>query len=165
MEDALLRSIVDAIQPGVVLPPVPRLLADGTRDEAQQADYIRRLDDLAWALPELGGGYRMGIGTIIRPVAIPDDVDDPNMPKASGKVTLPLEVWWSEPFDRVWDLDDPAARRSLYAQVLTEGGPDHVRYYIDIRLLVEMWDHMTLSDHVRPLWDRWLHQRGYLPRC
>ena len=105
-----------------------------------------------------GVGYRLGVGVVIRPVAMPDDVDDPSMPKASGRVQLPIHVRWSPPFDRVYDLDDPADRRSLYSQVLAEGTPDDVRWYIDVPKLVEMWDRVKLPSHVRPLWEEWLRE-------
>lgn len=110
-------------------------------------------------------GYRLGVGAVIRPVAMPDDVDDPSVSKASGLVELPSHVRWSPPFGRVYDLDNPADRRSLYAQVLAEGTPDDVRRYIDVQKLVEMWDRVKLPSHVRTLWEEWLHERGYLGRC
>jgi hypothetical protein len=37
------------------------------------------------------------LGPAARPVAIPDDIDDPLLPKASGVVVLPPHVRWSEP--------------------------------------------------------------------
>ena len=35
------------------------------------------------------GEYRVGVGMVTRPVPMPDDVADPAMPKASGRVVLP----------------------------------------------------------------------------
>ena len=100
-----------------------------------------------------GGGYRLGMGPVVRPVAMPDDVDDSSISKASGLVELPSHVRWSPPFGRVYDLDDPADRRSLHSQVLAKGTPDDARRYIDVRKLVEMWDRVKLPSHVRPLWE------------
>jgi hypothetical protein len=65
-----------------------------------------------------------------RPVAIPEDIDDPSITKASGKVELPRNVRWSPPF-RSYDLADPTDRLSVYAQVMTEGNEDDVRRFID----------------------------------
>ena len=80
------------------------------------------------------------MSTVIRPVAMLDDVDGPSIPEASGWVKLPIHVRWSPPFDQVCDLDDPADRWSLYSQGLAEGNLDDVRRHIDVQKLVEMWD-------------------------
>ena len=40
----------------------------------------------------------------MRPVSIPDDIEDRSLPKARGKVTLPRHIAWSFPYD--YDLDD-----------------------------------------------------------
>ena len=109
--------------------------------------------------------YRVGVGMVTRPVAMPEDVDDLGRPKASGHVVLPPHVHWWEPLDRVYDLDDRADRRTLYAQVLTDGTPDDVRWFIDIEQLVDMWGELLLPSHVESLWEEWLHRRGYLPEC
>lgn len=37
------------------------------------------------------------LGPASRPVAIPDDIDDPYLPKAAGVIELPLPIAWSEP--------------------------------------------------------------------
>jgi hypothetical protein len=81
-----------------------------------------------------------------RPVAIPDDVDDPSVEKATGVIMLPLRVRWSGP-ERDYDLSDPADRRSVYRQVLTEGTADDVR--IDVDELIALWPTLHLSPHVR----------------
>ena len=96
---------------------------------------------------------------------MPADVGDPDVVKASGRVVLPLHVHWWEPLERVYDLDDRADRRSLYAQVLTDGTPDDVRWFIDVGQLVDMWDELLLSSHVESLWEEWLHERGLLAGC
>ena len=111
------------------------------------------------------GEYRVGVGMVTRPVPMPDDVADPAMPKASGRVVLPLHVHWWEPLDRVYDLDNRADRRTLYAQVLTDGTPDDVRWFIDVEQLVDMWGELLLPSHVESLWKEWLHERGFMPRC
>lgn len=79
-----------------------------------------------------------------RPVAIPDDVDDPTISKLSGRVELPLNVRWSPPF-RTYDLDDLDDRVSVYAQVMTEGTEDDVRRFVDPAEVVRLWDELVLS--------------------
>lgn len=93
-----------------------------------------------------------------RPVAIPDDVDDPGIVKASGRVRLPLHVFWSGPApqDKEWNLDDPAERGHLYEIVLQEGSEDDVRRFIVIDELVALWSRLFLPHHVRRAWGEWL---------
>lgn len=96
-----------------------------------------------------------------RPVAIPDDVDDLSITKESGGVELPRNVRWSPPF-RSYDLADPAARLSVYAQVMTEGNEHDVRRFIDPAEVVRLWDELVLSPHVCEGWESWLTKNDYL---
>lgn len=100
-----------------------------------------------------------------RPVAIPDDVDDPSIEKASGVVELPLRVRWSHP-PRRYDLDEPRDLRRLYEQVLREGTDDDVRRFIKVDALVRNWDQLVLPPRVRRAWAEWLRRRHSIePRC
>jgi len=101
-----------------------------------------------------------GLGPTSRPVAVPDDVDDLSLSKAAGRVVLPPHVRWSGRTE--YDLSDRMDRISAYEQVLTEGTDDDVRYFIDVDQLVELWDELVLSPHVRAAWDEWLRGRGHL---
>lgn len=92
------------------------------------------------------------------PVAVPDDVDDPATPKASGLVELPLSVRWSGP-RRAYDLSDRGDRARVYEQVLREGTSDDVRQFIDVDQLVDLWEDLYLPDHVRAAWREWLLRR------
>ena len=94
------------------------------------------------------------------PVAIPADIEDRSLPKASGVVTLPGHIAWSPPYE--YDLDDRRDLRSAYARVMTEGLDADVRYYIDLDTLVEVWDELYLSPHVRERWGAWLAERGLI---
>ena len=69
------------------------------------------------------------------PVAIPADIEDRSLPKASGMITLPGHIAWSPPYE--YDLDDRRDLRGAYARVMTEGLDADVRYYIDVDTLVE----------------------------
>ena len=93
-------------------------------------------------------------------VAIPADLEDRSLPKASGKVTLPRHVAWSMPYS--YDLDKPTSRRLCYARVMTEGLADDVRYYINLDVLLDIWDELWLSPHVREAWSTWLRDRGLI---
>ncbi|CAN5257397.1 MAG: hypothetical protein H0V93_08850 [Euzebyales bacterium] len=62
----------------------------------------------------------------VAPVAVPGDIAEPDVPKASGRVTLPHHVNWSAPH-RVYDLSDCRDRTRVYEQVLREGLADDVR--------------------------------------
>lgn len=64
-------------------------------------------------------------------VVVPDDVDDPGVRKASGRVTPPHHVRWSAPVVR-YDLDDRAGRVPVYEQVLQEGADEDVRDFIPV---------------------------------
>ena len=92
-----------------------------------------------------------------RPAVIPDDVDDPGVIKASGRVVLPLNVRWSGP-DAVYDLTDRRDRARVYEQVLREGTDDDVRYFIDVDALLDLWPELFLPTHVHAAWARWLRE-------
>jgi hypothetical protein len=100
------------------------------------------------------------IGPTARPFAVPDDLDDPSLPKATGMVELPLHVRWSGP-PMTYDLDEPADRARVYEQVLREGTEDDVRHYIDADQLAAIFDELVLPAPVRQAWAGWLdsHRR------
>jgi len=89
------------------------------------------------------------------PPEIPDDVDDPRHTKARGVVTLPHRVNWSDT-DPTYDLADRPQRVRVYEQVLREGTADDVRFYIDIDLLLDLWDELVLPPAVSSAWAEWL---------
>lgn len=93
-----------------------------------------------------------------RPVAVPDDLDDQSIQKASGVVELPLHVRWSYP-RRTYDLGDVGQRRLVYEQVLSEGLDDDVRRFIDADKLVADWDELVLPPRVRRAWSNWIRRR------
>src|SRR3954467_303391 len=97
------------------------------------------------------------VGTAPRPVAVPDDVDDPRHVKASGVVRLPSNVRWSGP-PKTYDLDDPVDRARLYEQVLREGTDDDVRRFIDVDVLEALWDTIVVPARVRVAWARWFRR-------
>jgi hypothetical protein len=95
------------------------------------------------------------IGPASRPVSLPDDIDDPAVEKASGVISLPLHVRWSDPMP-TYDLADPKDRARVYEQVLREGTEADVRFYIKLDELLEMWDDLVLPSYVRQAWACWL---------
>ena len=73
------------------------------------------------------------------------------MPKASGRIELPLHIRWSGP-PLTYDLDDRADRARVYEQVLREGTEGDVRFYVDAEQLLELWDELVLPPAVREAW-------------
>jgi hypothetical protein len=90
------------------------------------------------------------LGPASRPVAVPDDLSSP-MPKASGRIELPVHIRWSGP-PITYDLDDRADRARVYEQVLREGTESDVRFYVDAEQLLELWDELVLPPAVREAW-------------
>lgn len=99
------------------------------------------------------------LGPASRPVAIPDDIDDPSLTKAIGVVVLPLHIAWSEP-TLTYDLNRRADRLRVYEQVLREGTEDDVRYYIDIGELARVFGELVLPPYVRAAWSEWFRRPG-----
>ncbi|MHB1910927.1 MAG: hypothetical protein ACYCTI_02600 [Acidimicrobiales bacterium] len=104
-------------------------------------------------------------GIVARPVAIPDDIDEPRTAPVGGRVILPPNVSWSGT-PRVYDLDSQADSISVYEQVLQEGTVDDVRAFIDLDRLIELWDDLVLPPHVRLAWAHWISEhRGLDLAC
>lgn len=74
---------------------------------------------------------------------------------------LPKRIAWSGQPE--YDLDDPKDRERVYELVMTEGTEDDVRTYIDLEVLLTMWDTMWLAPHVREQWADRLRSRGLIP--
>lgn len=101
----------------------------------------------------------------VRPVAIPDDLDELDRESLRGEVELPRHVRWSGPAV-TYDLDDRAHRRSVYEQVLCEGTVEDVTRYIRLSGLIELWDELYLPDNVRRAWaQRLREERGIKLPC
>jgi hypothetical protein len=101
------------------------------------------------------------LGPAARPVAVPADIDDPTIVKATGRVELPLHIRWSGP-PLVYDLTDRTDRARVYEQVLREGTEDDVRLYVNGEQLLELWDELVLPPQVRRAWACWVrrHRSG-----
>lgn len=100
-----------------------------------------------------------------RPVAVPDDVNDPRHEKASGVVQLPSNVRWSGP-QKTYDLNDPIDLARVYEQVLREGTDDDVRRFIDVDVLEKLWGAIVVPARVRVAWADWFRRhRGIDLAC
>jgi hypothetical protein len=97
------------------------------------------------------------LGPAARPVAVPEDLDDPSQPKARGRIELPLHIRWSGP-PITYDLDDRADRARVYEQVLREGTEHDVRFYVDADQLRDLWDELVLPSAVRQAWAGWFRR-------
>lgn len=89
------------------------------------------------------------------PPEIPADVDSSDHAKARGMVTLPRRVNWSEA-DPTYDFNDRRERALAYEQILSEGGAEDVRRFIDVDELIELWDELVLPRAVSQAWIQWL---------
>ncbi len=96
-----------------------------------------------------------------RPVEIPDDLGEVSVAPVTGRVTLPLHIAWSGQGD--YDMSNADQMRSVYELVMTEGTEDDVLHYIDLNQLLDVWEDLWLSPHVRERWTAWLRGRGLLP--
>jgi len=101
------------------------------------------------------------VGPASRPVAIPTDVDDPAVRKASGRVQLPHNVRWSDPLV-TYDMSRREDRARVYEQVMREGTDEDVRHFVDVDQIVEMWDELVLPPYVRRAWAQWFRERRQL---
>ena len=103
------------------------------------------------------------LGPAARPVAIPEVFDWE--PTASGIVTLPFHVRWSDPV-LAYDMAVRADRLRVYEQVLREGTEADVRHYVDPNELAELLDELVLPPTVRRTWEEWfLRHDGARAEC
>ena len=87
-----------------------------------------------------------------RGVLVIRSLDDLRGP-ATGPVELPLRLFWSAS-DRVFDLDDRAALRSMYGKVLREAiRADELTSYLNREMLLAVWAELYLPDAVRQAWE------------
>ncbi|HEY3142630.1 MAG TPA: hypothetical protein VGJ86_15940 [Acidimicrobiales bacterium] len=66
-------------------------------------------------------------------------------------VELPLEVHWSYPL-RPFDLDEAADRNAFYEIVLQQGDVKHIRQFVDVDELLEIWEQLFLPANVEAAW-------------
>ena len=103
------------------------------------------------------------VGPQARVVAIPKNFfANLAVERPSGKIILPLHVWWSEP-SRVFDLSVAEDLRRAYGLILAEGTEADVRQFIDPSLLMEIWDDLLLPIYVRDAWEKALRTWGQVP--
>src|ERR1700677_4820929 len=99
------------------------------------------------------------LGPASRPGAVPDVVEESKLTKASAMVELPFHIRWSGP-PLTYDLTDRADRARVYEQVLREGTAEDVRYFIEIDVLLYLWEDLVLPPTVRKAWAAWFkHHR------
>ena len=104
------------------------------------------------------------LGPDSRPVAVPEDVGDPGLVKASGLVQLP--VGWSGAARRHGPTTSTIRKRNrVYEIVLREGTEDDVRRFIDVDVLADQWDVLVLPPRVRRAWADWFRRHGITLMC
>ena len=73
----------------------------------------------------------------------------------TGVVELPFHLYWSDD-NNTFNLSKRARLRTMYQIVLTEGSADDVRSYINLALLIDIWNELWLSPAVHEEWDHWI---------
>lgn len=129
---------------GVTQPAVAAYEA-GRRRPTGQADLIMNgmlisLDRAPTVPAEDGRG---------RPIELPEGRWERVVPP-DAEVRLPTKLEWSRPRERSIDLSDRRLRASAYAQILDEGGPEDIRFWIDPEALVELWPDIPVARRLRP---------------
>lgn len=98
-----------------------------------------------------------------RPIDLPEERWHSVVP-ADATVRLPVRLDWSPHRDNVVDLSDRRLRASAYAQVLDEGSPADVRFWIDPDALVDLWPDIPVARRLRPHVERLVQRlRGEPP--
>ncbi|HEV7761813.1 MAG TPA: helix-turn-helix transcriptional regulator [Acidimicrobiales bacterium] len=82
-----------------------------------------------------------------RPIELPEERWEPVV-RPDREVTLPDRLDWS-PRAGQRDLRDRDQRAGTYAQVLDEGTPADVRFWIDPDELVALWPDVPVARHLR----------------
>lgn len=72
-------------------------------------------------------------------------------------VVLPVHLDWS-PAGRRRSLSSDAVRWSVYGQILAQGTPKDVVFWVDIDVLVAGWDSIWLPPYLKRQWSTWLDQ-------
>jgi hypothetical protein len=94
-------------------------------------------------------GYQSRPGRLALVAADLADLHGP----ASGRVELPLRLFWSLPGHR-FDLDHPDTRRWYYETVLREASrPEDLTAHLDGATLVRLWPDLFLPKGVRRAWE------------
>jgi site-specific DNA recombinase len=97
------------------------------------------------------------LGPAARPVAIPEAFDWE--PTATGTITLPLHVRWSDPVV-AYDMAVRNDRIRVYEQVLREGTEADVRHYVDPEELAGVLNELVLPPTVRRTWEEWFRRHN-----
>ncbi|MGH9228557.1 MAG: helix-turn-helix domain-containing protein [Acidimicrobiales bacterium] len=82
-------------------------------------------------------------------VELPGERWQPIVPR-DAVVRLPTRLDWSRPRNPQRNLAERRIRASTYAQVLDEGTPADIRFWIDPDALVELWPDVPVARRIRP---------------
>jgi hypothetical protein len=98
-----------------------------------------------------GGRERPFSYAEVRPYEVVDSLDELRGPE-HGVLRLPLALAWGGRAE--FDLDDPYDRAAAYKIILEEGTRNHLREFINGRLLISVWNEVLPARPVRALWER-----------
>jgi len=72
---------------------------------------------------------------------------------ASGRVTLPLRLFWS-PAGRSWNLDEPALAQEMYEHILGQAiREQELTEWLSRDLLIAVWPQLYLPKGIRRAWE------------
>lgn len=159
------QSTVSRIESGrsdPSLSTLERLLAPVGLRPVVSLSPVEGVEDgsLALALPmnlaNIEAQREMGeVGVRTRKVSIPADFAASQSEVLETEVVLPQNLFWSAP-NKVWNLHRKDDLVLFYETVMTEGSEADVRRYLNYETLLEIWDFLHLSPHVRLAWASWL---------
>lgn len=84
-----------------------------------------------------------------RPIELPEGRWEPIV-SPDATVRLPVRLDWSQRGKRTRNLADKQTRAWAYAQVLDEGSPADIRFWIDPDALVDLWPDVPVARRLRP---------------
>jgi DNA invertase Pin-like site-specific DNA recombinase len=122
--------------------PAGSIPAPGPAGHDELAPASLPLPAVAWAPYQSRPGRNVLVATRL------EDLSGPT----AGLVELPLRLFWSGS-DRVFDLDDPAARNTAYEAVLGESVEAAELAWLNGRKLAEVWPRLFLPRGVRRAWE------------
>lgn len=151
VSQAMLAAVVGVTQPAIAAYEAGRRAPTG--DARAMFDKI----DAALRGPVRAYGTFRG-----RPIVLPAAQWRPVVPP-DAVVRLPVRIDWSPRRDPNRHLADPKEREATYAQVLENGDPFDIRFWVDPVLLAGSWVTLPLARHMKEPVHTMLATLGYLP--
>ncbi len=119
-------------------------------------DTARRMISAAVGMAEYSTRKKPSTGPVRptrhRPHAVVEDLQTLRGP-IDSVVRLPISLDWGP--NPVYDLSNDSRRRTFYERVLNEAlRVDQLETFLNDKLLMDLWPHLSLARDVRPLWEK-----------